>query len=240
MITLIPERGERVLIMGQTGSGKTLFAVWMIKRIQRAPIVIYDTKGESKFLSLQPSIVVNDFSDVVHAYNEGQHDYIILQPPPEMLGEPKALDDLLFRHYLELPLDAYIDEIKTFHTTTGRVFKGLMSLLERGRSKGITTIMSTQRPAFMSKSAMTEAQKMFIFYLGYEDDIKRVAAFVPAIAEKPPLKPKAHMFYYYDVPEATLTLFKPVKLDKGIASGYVDTETVEKPDTDHARRMIWS
>jgi len=238
---LLPEQGQRVLIVGQTGSGKTAFACWMMKLIKQAPIVIYDTKEESKFLALKPSIVVTDFDGVMNAYNEGLHDYIIVRPEPSMSSEPQELDELLYQHYMELRgIPAYIDEIFSFHTTTGRSFKGLMTLLTRGRSRGITTIMSSQRPAFLSKFAMTEAQKMYIFFLGYEQDTKRVAEFVPSIVDKPALKPKEHKFYYYDVEEASLTLFKPVKLDKEFASGYIDEIVVAEPDAERSRKFLWS
>lgn len=241
MASLLPERGERALIVGQTGSGKTEFACWLLKRIQRAPVVIYDTKIEAKFFKLQPSIVVTTFDEVLTAFNNGEHDYIIVRPPADLIGDPRSMDnEYLFRHYMELPgLDAYIDELKSFHTN-GRAGMGLINLLERGRSKGTTVIMSTQRPSWISLSTLSEAQKTFIFYLKSEDDIKRVAKFVPGIEEKPKLASRGYQFYYYDDAEDRLQLFKPIKLDEPKATTMVEAEAIAEPDADRKRGLIWS
>jgi hypothetical protein len=237
--SLIPERGERALIVGQTGSGKTAMAAWILRRIQRAPIVIYDTKNESKFLSLIPNIITDRWQGVRDAFEKGEHDYIIFRPPPFALDDPGMLDNYLYLHYTELEgIDAYIDEIYSFHSTTGRPFKGLLNLLQRGRSRGITTIMATQRPAFLSKFAMTEAQKMYVFHLGYDPDLERMADFIQGFDKKPRLAPKSHGFYFYDALSSTLTVFKAVKLDKGLDSGYVD-ERIDKPDIRRASNLVW-
>lgn len=240
-IKLLPERGERGLIVGQTGSGKTAFAVWMLKRIQRAPIVIYDTKIESKFNALQPSIVVTTFDAVLDAYRAGEHDYIIVRPPADLIGEPSTLDDLyLYRHYQELSgVDCYIDELKSWHGN-GRAYKGLINLLERGRSRAITTLMATQRPSWISLSTLSEAQKTYILYLKGEDDIKKVAKFVPDILDRPKLKAGEYKFYYYEDATDTLTLFDPIKLDSEIPTGDIDNDAVAEPDADRKRGLIWS
>lgn len=241
MSSLLPERGERALIVGQTGSGKTAFACWLLKRIQRAPVVIYDTKIEAKFLTLQPSTVVTTFDEVLAVFDNGEHDYIIVRPPSDLIGYPRALDnDYLLRHYIELRgIDLYIDELKSFHNN-GRAGSGLINLLERGRSSGITLIMSTQRPSWISLSTLSEAQKTFIFYLKSEDDIKRVAKFVPGIAEKPKLTSRGYQFYYYDDAEDRLQLFKPIKLDAPKATTMVEAEAIAEPDADRKRGLIWS
>lgn len=240
-MSLLPERGERALIVGQTGSGKTAFAVWMMKRLQRGPIVIYDTKIEAKFATLQPSVIVGDFDGIMDAFNKGENDYIIVRPPSELIGEPGVLDnEYLFRHYMELPgVDAYIDELKSFHNH-GHAGKGLINLLERGRSKGTTVIMSTQRPSWISLSTLSEAQKTFIFYLKSQDDIKRVAKFVPGFEAKPKLASRGYQFYYYDDAEDKLTLFKPIKLDDPQTTSMVEAEAIAEPDADRKRGLIWS
>lgn len=240
-VSIIPARGERALFVGQTGSGKTALAVWVIKRIPRGPVVIYDTKNESKFLALQPSIVVTTFDELLAAYNAGEHDYIIVRPPPHLIGDAITLDDeYLFRHYMELAgVDCYIDELKSFHAQ-GRAYKGLVNLLERGRSRGITTIMSTQRPSWISVSTLSEAQKIFILFLKYEDDIKRMAKFVPEIVDRTKLKAKTFQFYYYDGDADKLTLFNPVELDSDVGTGDIDETTLAEPDADRKRGLIWS
>lgn len=220
--SLIPGRGERALIVGQTGSGKTAFAVWLVYRVPFAPIVLYDTKDEPKFDKLPNSLTVETVEQMLKAYNDEKIDYIIVRPPVELLGEPQALDEYLFYHYTHLRDSvAYIDELYTFHAN-GRAFKGLIALLSRGRSRGITTIMSTQRPMMISRLCITEAQKLYIFKLGDRQDRKRIADVIPNFDDYK--LPSKHGFYYFESGDDNPHLFQPVKLDPIINTGYTDTQ----------------
>lgn len=235
--SIIPERGERALIVGQTGSGKTGFATWLLKRIPTAPIVIYDTKIEPKFEALGHSIVVPSVTAARGVIDQGEHDYIIVRPADDLLHDHEALDGMLYSHYMHLQgIDAYIDETYSFHSAGGRAGKGLIALLTRGRSKGITTIMSTQRPVHLSRFALTEAQRFYIFWLGHEDDHKTIAKIIPGFDKLKP--PPEYYFYYYNNREKQIKLFKPVKLDEQVAAGYTDTIETE---TDHetVSKLSW-
>lgn len=237
---LIPERGERSLIVGQTGQGKTGLATWLLKRIERAPIIIYDTKHENKFLNLPASRFVTSFADVLEDLKEGTSDYIVFRPPSDVLDDPQELDEYLYRHYMDLPgVDLYVDEAKQFHTSTGRPFKGVQNIQERGRSRGITAIWSTQRPKMISNSIITEAQKIFIMYLPFEQDHKKLQELVPGFKDVPMLKPETYQFYFANQRKGTCELFNPVKLDKGIDSGYTDTVAAALPDAERAKRLVW-
>ena len=217
----IPEAGERALIVGQTGSGKTAFATWLLIRIPTAPVIIYDTKEEAKFPKLPNSVVVHTLEQLKGEYENPEVDYIVFRPPVEMLAKPDELDDLLFYHYTHFRNSvAYIDEMYSFHNH-GRAGKGLVALYTRGRSRGITTIGSTQRPVMVSRFAITEAQKIYAFRLGDKADRKRLGDVIPNFADLP-LPPK-HGFYFYESGEDAPELFKPIKLDPSLDTGYVDT-----------------
>lgn len=222
--SFLPDRGERALIVGQTGSGKTAFCVWMMMRIPYAPIIIYDTKDETKFQRLPDSKIVVTMQEVAEAYDDEELDYIIVQPPVELLGKPDLLDDYLWFHYQHLRDSVcYIDEATTFHNN-GRAYKGLIALLSRGRSRGITTIVSTQRPQGISRLCITEAQKLYIFRLGDRLDRKRLADVIPNFDDYK-LPPKFG-FYYFESGEDAPTMFKPVKLDRALDTGYTDVQPV--------------
>lgn len=237
---LLPEKGERTLSVGQTGSGKTAFNVWMLKRIPSSPIVIYDTKDEPKFSSLPHSITVHSFADVHEAINNGEHDYVNFRTPIDLLESGAELDNFLFRHFTELPgIDAYIDEVSDFHSDGGRAFKGLRALLRKGRSRGITSLMSTQRPVFLSRFALTEAQQIYIFHLSHEDDRKSLDKVIPGFKDKPNTPPKSYRFWHYSVPLDKLTLFNPVKLDDEIDRGYTDLNESVEPEANKVRRLTW-
>ena len=228
--SFLPQEGERALIVGQTGSGKTAFAVWLLERIPQAPIVIYDTKDEEKFLQLPNSRLVHNQEQCTQAVDDVSVDYVIFRPSVEIQGEPEILDGYLwyhYQHYHNVP--AYIDEGQTFHKG-GRAYKGLIALMARGRSRGITTILSTQRPVSISRSIISEAQKVYAFKLGDRRDRKILSEVVPNF-DKEPLPPK-HGFYYFESGEDAPTLFEPITLPAKYNSGYVDKAKADDgPDT---------
>lgn len=239
---LLPEKGERTLSVGQTGSGKTAFNTWLLKRRPESPIVIYDTKDEPKFLSLPDNILVHSFDAIHDAIEQGEHDYIIFRTPTVLLDKGAELDKFLFRHFTELPgVDAYIDEVSDFHSDGGRAFNGLRALLRKGRSRGITTLMSTQRPVFLSRFALTEAQQIYIFHLSHEDDRKSLDKVIPGFKLKSNPPPRSFKFWHYSVPDDHLQLMNPVKLDEAMPQSYTDEEmqSTSEPDADKLRRLIW-
>lgn len=236
---IIPRTGERTITVGQTGSGKTGFTVWQLRRFVESPIVIYDAKEDSKFLSLKPHRVVSTQAEVRAAVDDDEVDYVIVRPPSEMLGDPEALDDYLWLHYNEFRgVPAYIDEAYMFHRR-GHAFRGLIGLLTRGRSRGQTCMISTQRPAFISLFCFTEAQKMFVFKLQHLDDKKRMANVIPGFETRE--TPPKYGFYFFDSDADTLTKYGPVKLDPDVNTGYTDkgkTEDVVSVAAEAQQRQI--
>ena len=218
---LIPTLGERGFICGQTGSGKTGFSVFLLERIETAPIFIYDTKDESKFLALPRRIIVSSTEQAREAYENPEIDYIIVRPDAHIIGDAKALDDLLFYHYMNFHHSvAYIDEVGSFHNAN-QAYKGLINLLQRGRSRGITTIMASQRPRAISRAIISEAQKFYVFRLADKDDRKRLGDVIPNFADLP--LPMKFGFYFFESGEDRAELFAPIKLEKKFDNGYIDT-----------------
>lgn len=233
---LILSDGERGLIIGQTGSGKTAFAAWMLRRIPRSPIVLYDTKDEQKFARLPNSRIVTTVKDAAEALDNGEIDYIIFRPSISILTSPEALDALLMQHYENWKgVDIYIDELYSFHNG-GKAGDGLVALLTRGRSRGISTLMATQRPAWISRFCITEAQKLYVFKLVDKADKKRIGDVIPDFANMP--DPPKHGFYFFESGDEQPTRFGPVRLDDGQDTGYVDTVASET-DQVETPRFIW-
>lgn len=240
--SFLPERGERALVVGQTGSGKTVFVWWLMRHIPTAPIIIFDTKDEPKFKKLPYSEIVETVGEATKAYHDEKVDYIIWRPDVEILGKPEELDELLFFTYSNFrDCTVYIDEAYTFHNN-GRAYRGLTALLSRGRSRGITTIISSQRPMLISRLCITEAQKVFVFRLSDKQDRKRIGDIIPEFADYK-LPPK-HGFYYFETGEDNARLFRPVKLDPELDTGYTDApqeidESGAKFNQSPATKHIW-
>lgn len=232
----IPTPGEHVLIVGQTGSGKTAFATQLLASMPITPIVIYDTKGEPKFTRLPASKVVVYIDDLMKAANDPSIDYIVVRPPSAMLARPKDLDQYLVNHYENLRrVPAFVDEADqwVFGPQGGR---GFVSLLSRGRSRGITSIFATQRPAFIPRKMVTEVTHAFVFRLQDQQDRKRMGDAIPNFAKEPPA-PK-RWFYHYVAGDDAAQLYAPISLDKKYDTGVVDIE----PADDLAQRVsdrVW-
>ncbi len=233
--SLVPQKGERVLTIGQTGSGKTVLNSWLLTRIENSPTIIYDTKEEPKFNSLPRSSRVTNWDNVRRAVDNPEIDYIIFQPPINEMADPMALDNYLMRHYFEFhDCTAYIDEIYQFHKGP-HSGPGLMSLLTRGRSKGITTLMSTQRPRYLTNFAISETQKFFVMKITFRDDNKRLSDFIPDYdAKNPPALPD-HGFLFYKTGDNSSRIFGAVKMDDAAPKEYTDPVAVDQT----VRRHTW-
>lgn len=218
--SFVPLHGQRALIAGQTGSGKTAFAIWLLVRIPTAPIVIYDTKGEPKFDRLPASKVVVTIDEMLEAAKDTTIDYIIVRPPEELLVKPARLDEYLWVHYRQLHNTvAYIDEGEEFHSGS-RALMGLRALMARGRSKGITTILSTQRPVGIERKIISEATKAYIFRLQDRRDREKIDNVIPEFSRLP--LPSKHAFYYWEQGMRQAIEFEPIQLDKAFNLGYTD------------------
>lgn len=220
---IVPDRGERGFICGQTGSGKTAFAVWLLSYMPGT--LIYDTKEENKFKSLPNSIQVKTMEEAIKAFRDKKAawDFVIIRPSVVETLEPDILDAMLHVHYDQLRgIGAYIDEVFMFHNG-GRVGAGLMSLLTRGRSRGITLTMSAQRPAWLSRFCLTESQRFYIFRLVDRADRTRLTEIIPNLSRD--TQPDKYHFQYFDFDLESPVYFSPVPLDKTNSADYVDASS---------------
>lgn len=241
-VNIIPKAGEHCLTVGQNGSGKTFFNIWLLLRIPIAPIIIYDTKEEPKFSKLPASVVVDTMQEALEYKDNDTIDYIIVRPPVQYMLKPELLDAMLWQHYNECRgVPAYIDEAYTFHSN-GKAGPGLTALLTRGRSRGISTIISTQRPVLLSRFCVTEAKKVYVFRLTDKSDKRRLDDVIPNYSDMD--NPIKHGFYYYESGMDNPILFKPIKLDSMFDTGYSDNAQVNegtsnKEDAPSAIKHIW-
>lgn len=220
----IPQHGERALIVGMTGSGKTGLELWLLLRIPTSPVVIYDTKIEPKFDKLPSNTVVETISEMLEAYKDVTKDYIIVRPPVEMLGEPQELDNYLWAQYLHMHDSvAALDEGTTFHSRSGFAYKGLLSMMMRGRSKGITTIVCTQRPVGIARNILSEMSKAYIFHIQDKRNREILDNVIPDFSKLP--LPDKYAFYFWEMGMHTPTLFQPIKLDPAFDTGYTDQQS---------------
>lgn len=244
----LPKPGERATVVGQTGSGKTVLNLHLLQSLTTTPVIIYDTKEEPKFEALPHSRLVFEDAELDDAVDDPTVDYAIYRPSVEIIADWRALDELLYRHYQEFRgVDAYIDELSEFHAASGHHGQGLKALYSRGRSRGITVIASTQRPAKISPLSLSEAQHIYIFHLNKKNDRKKVSD--DTGMPEAPNPPRWHFWHWRtDEPDMEPQLMAPVPLLRGLESGYTDptpAETDPRPTADLGHlwigdRNFWS
>lgn len=219
-MNILLSAGERGLIAGQTGSGKTLGAVWQLQTTAIYPVLIFDTKIEDAFLTL-----TDDYNEIIivegltafkklKRKKEGEiYNYIVVRPLASELSDSDLLDEYLLHVYDHWKNSLiYIDELYQWHNQ-GRAGSGLLGLLTRGRSRKITLLMSTQRPQWVSRFCLTEAQKYYIYRLADGADRRRMSDVIPDY-DKLPLPARFH-FYFFEHGMDLARLYAPVPYDPG-------------------------
>lgn len=217
-LSIIPAHGERALIIGQTGSGKTNLAAFLLSYMPDT--IIYDTKEEPKFKSLTSVTAKSTLAaiDIFRKDHKREVTHVVVKPSILTTQDPTKLDLLLSDHYQNgRNLTAYLDEAYQYHIG-GRAGPGLLSLLTRGRSRGETLVMCTQRPAWLSRFCLTESQRFYVFNVVDKRDWKTLGEVIPNIDTMG--RPPKYHFYYFDYSMDAPVLFKPAP--KVPDSGYTD------------------
>jgi len=212
---LILKRGERGVIIGQTGSGKTQMLLAQIRAHSNSPIYILDTKCDDSIAHFLKDEQPENF-EKIHSLealekftrNKKTVDFCWIIPPPIELSDPYQLDQYLYTIYAaNKSCLVCIDEVYTFHKHTNSG-PGLNALLTRGRSKGMSLLCCTQRPAFTTQFIYTESDKFFIYYLLEQENINLRKKGLPF----PKIKLDKYRFWYYKSSEYEGSIYPPLKL----------------------------
>jgi hypothetical protein len=174
-----PEPNTRTVLVGATGSGKTTVARSLLQFYPY--VIVYDVKGQMKPADWQGFLFVNTFSDLTKAaskQNNGEFVFkkIVFQPVFTELPDEKNLApaDKFFRFiYERLNTVVYVDEV--YGVTAARMIpQYLKAILTRGRERGITAFLATQRPAEIPQFILSESENFFVFRLQLPQDKERI------------------------------------------------------------------
>lgn len=170
--------GERCLVVGKTGSGKTTTINYLIEKRQVEPVIVMDMKIDSAFDSLatrEKGKVFNELPRGNFSKRWSGSPFFVVRPSAIEASDVGTLDDWLFEVAESSRNTLFvIDEGYMLHNE-GRAGKGIVSLLTRGRSRGNGAIIGSQRPRWLSKFCLTEAEHYFCMMLKNEDDRKIMA-----------------------------------------------------------------
>ena len=167
----IPKLGEHIVFCGTTGSGKTFLAKEMLKRYEK--IFLFDTHnglGDVEGIKITSPLNIEkklrSFDKIRYVpdlkyRSKNWFNYVIKTLMTSKYGRGRVI---------------YIDEI--FHLGFGQSFPDWLSKgISTARQKKISIWTCSQRPTNVPMSILTESRRVYIFYLSYMEDLKKLSKF---------------------------------------------------------------
>lgn len=208
----LPREDNRITLIGQTGTGKTVAGLWHLSNMDlERPWVVVDSKGDDHIKLIKHARLI-DF-DFIPRKND--HGLFILRPlPMDMKPQPgarrSAMEEYLWKIHARGGCGVFFDELFMLGDN-----EALDAIYTQGRSLEIPVIGNTQRPAWVTRYAFSEASFLQCFDLIDQRDIKVIEGFMPLNwDEEIPLA--EHNSFYYDIGKKQLTRWRPVPNEKRI------------------------
>lgn len=186
-------QGEHVIIVGDTGSGKTYLESKLLALRQH--VIVLRTKPDN--------IVFSGFHKVPTVGKIGSQRFdnagkiitkFLLHPDYEKQQREASL--MFHRVWKEGGWCVAIDEVY-YSTQILKLEKDINKLLTQGRSKHISVVCGMQRPAWVSRFALSQATHAFIFRCEGKDLKSLAESLSPAII-KPVEALRGHDFVYFN------------------------------------------
>lgn len=178
---------ERVYIVGKTKSGKTFLARHLMRPVKR--LVVIDPKNGLKDWGLEEWN-----SETIKVFEDGGDIQLRVGPEPGR-DLTEYWNDIFWTIYEVGNCVVYIDEI--YLLAEGNKYpQALKFIWTTGRERDIGAFSISQRPRYIPKYLISEAEHFFVFRLLLEDDRKFVASFTHADMANPIPRGDEHGFYY--------------------------------------------
>jgi len=167
----LPALGEHIIFCGTTGSGKSYLAQEMLAHYER--VFVFDTQDS---LAIPGAVKI---IDPVHITRKLRA-FAKIRYVPKLEFRTKGDFNYILKVLMTNPHAhkriIYIDEI--YHLGFGPSFPDWLSRgISTARHKGISVWTASQRPANIPLAVMTEARRIYLFYLSYAEDVKKIAKF---------------------------------------------------------------
>jgi hypothetical protein len=237
-----PTDQQRTLVLGRTGSGKSVFAIALLstRNFDEMPWVIIDYKGEDLIGEIRKHCKSKIKTISVTDNPPTKPGLYWMKPVPKV--DDDAMEIWLMKVWKRGHTGLFIDE--GFALPQKDAFD---IILTQGRSLHIPVICLYQRPAWMSRFAVAQADFFAVFDQNDERDLKTTKAFVkPAkMIDKEGNKvevtvyselPKYHCLWY-DVGRGYSSVLFPAPDPKQILSTFKKRLRVVSP-ANKARALI--
>lgn len=164
----LPSVTHRTCVVGRTGSGKSQFGFWLlsVSPFDRQPYTVIDWKGE-KLVAESDRIREIRLGEIPK--HPGLH---VVRPIP---GDEDKLEAWLWKLWAAEKQGLFIDEGYAIDPRS----KALQAILTQGRSKRLPVIALSQRPSWISRFILSEADFFAVFQLNDKEDRKRIQSLVP-------------------------------------------------------------
>lgn len=210
----LPAVDQHVSIMGRNGSGKTYMGAWLLSLsdLDKRPHIIFDTKADELLNSIERA-------EELHLNGKfPKHPGLYITHPLPGKNNEIPFENFLWKAWSQENCRLYFDE-----AYMAPDMEAYPAILTQGRSRHVSTINLTQRPAYISRFVFTESTHYSIFHLNDKDDRKKIHRFVPQdkglnIEQR---LPKYHS-YWYDVNQDEIFLMHPVEDSDTILSRFHD------------------
>ncbi len=200
----LPDDSERLLIIGKTGSGKTQAAIWHLsKRFKRLPWVIFDYKGDALIRDIYGLKEINNAAEIengLYVYRPG-------------VDSDEETENFLMDLWLHGKVGLFFDEAYMVPNS-----KAARAIATQGRSKNMPMIVLSQRPVWISRFFLSEADFIQFFRVNDERDLKTLRGFMPFEIEKP--IDRFHS-WYYGVADDEIIELSPVPDRETILASFV-------------------
>lgn len=215
----LPNSKQRILIIGKTGTGKTCGAVWHLSHqdFSKKTWIVLNHKGDDLIDSIEGAIHL-ELNQRPDPKRKGLYIY---HPIPQV--DDESVTQLLWDIHATGNIGVYIDEGYMIPNRD----PAMQALLTQGRSKNIPMIILSQRPTWISRFCISEADFFMVFYLADKRDRQTINGFIPVDLEmlmsapvnSEPLLKKYHSLYY-DVSKNKAVIMQPVPTDDEILSRF--------------------
>jgi hypothetical protein len=167
----LPDDSQHILLIGKNGSGKTRAAVWHLaqKDLANSQWIVINHKRE-KLINTVPGAQFLALDEFPKPDEPGVYIY---QPRAEI--DDDAVTALLWTVYDRENVGVYIDEGTMINPRN----PALNSLYTQGRSKRTPVITLSQRPARISRYAVSEATFYQVFQLTDRRDRQTIQEYIP-------------------------------------------------------------
>lgn len=195
-------KNDRGMLIGGTGSGKTFLGKYLVEDPDKPYSVTYDAKISESIGRWKNHEFIDDFQQL----QESDARRIVYRPNIHEAADPMAQDAFFEWIYSRWHTRLFVDEAYAITGGTNPSFY-FQACLTRGRERGISTLVATQRPHRIPLVTLSEAEHYYIFRLNLLKDRQRVEE-ITGISALDQTDLKEFEFFYYNI----LTGAYPTKL----------------------------